>query len=142
MEKAMTCTAELITLELWETIKTDLGSEYRHHIERRNLDENFMGNNRIIHTETGNYICYAPVMIRDKSSRWFFYVMSKDVFCFRVDDPTRTMLEFYGNEPIGQIYMEFQRQITEVFGVGGFNLSIPGGWKFLPQFPALKGATA
>lgn len=137
----MTCVAEEITPELWEKIKTDLGSQYRLHIERRGLDDDFIGRDRIIHMETGNYMCPAPVMIRDKSSRWFFYVMNGRAICFRVDDPARTMLEFYDRhesfEP--DEYFAFQAQVTEIFGVAGFRLSMSKGWVFLPQFPILKG---
>lgn len=140
LEHQMTCVAEKITPELWEQIKNDLGPQYRLHIERRNLDGNFVGLNRVVHLETGNYICHAPVMIRDKSSQWYFYVMEGHAICFRVDAPSRPMLEFYPhNEPAADGYSDFQAQITEIFGLTGFWLSVPGGGIFMPQFPALKG---
>lgn len=112
----MTCVAEKITPELWEKIKTDLGPQYRLHIERRGLDDDFIERDRIVHVETGNYMCPAPVMMRDKSSRWFFYVMSEHAICFRVDDPSRTMLEFYHrNESFeNNEYFAFQEQVTEI----------------------------
>lgn len=140
LEHQMTCVAEKITPELWEQIKTDLGPQYRLHIERRRLDDMFIGRDRIVHVETGNYMCPAPVMIRDKSSGWFFYIMCGRAICFRVDDPTRTMLEFYNrNESFSEVeYTAFQAQATEIFGVAGFKLCIPEGWTFVPQFPVLK----
>jgi len=140
LEHQMTCVAEKITPELWEKIKDDLDPQYRLHIERRNLDENFVGLNRVVHVETGNYICHAPVMIRDKSSQWYFYVMKGHSICFRVDAPSRPKLEFYpGNEPSAEEYSEFQTQIAEIFGLTGFWLSVPGGSIFSPEFPVLKG---
>jgi hypothetical protein len=135
----MTCVAEKLTPELWEKVKSDLGPEYQLHIERRGLDESFIGGNRVVHVETGNYICFAPVMIRDRSSQWFFYIMNGRPICFRIDDPVRPMLELYPrNELDASVYPAFREQLTEIFGVAGFNLTIPKGWIFVPQFPALK----
>jgi len=60
--------------------------------------------------------------------------------CFRVDDPTDTMLEFYSKVKFDYFeYVEFQNQVTEIFEFAGFKLSDFEVWNFTPQFPDING---
>jgi hypothetical protein len=131
----MACEQEKITFQIWESIKEKWDPKHRRLVNRIFHDEDFIGSNRIIHKESGNFMCYSPNWLSPPPGQFFFYVMGDDIFCFTVEATSRPQLKFHWKPPAPSIYSIFCAQVSEVFGIAGFNLSIPGGWKFVPQFP-------
>jgi len=122
-------------------IKNDLSKDYRLRIKSRGFNDEPVSENRVIHVESGNYMCHAPVMIMDRLSGWYFFITNERSICFRVDSPVRTMLEFYSHVNFDLIeYLEFKKQVTEIFEFSGFYLSDFEGEGFTPHFPVFKEA--
>jgi len=137
----MTCIAEVITPELWEIIKNEIGGNFKMTIETRErpFGSNIIGTNRIIHVETGNYMCRSVPMMFGRSGRWFFYMMDGFATCFCVYGPGDPMLMFNSKgEPFSSKYFEFKEQVTEIFSTMGIRLSMKEGGVFVPHFPDLK----
>jgi len=136
----MTCIAEKITPELWEKMKDEIGGNFKLAIERRErpVGSEIVGTNRIIHVETGNYMCHSVPMAFGRLGRWFFYVMNGRATCFFMRGSSKPMIEFHSNgEPFASEYPYFQEQITEIFGTVGTRLSMSDRCICVPQFPIL-----
>jgi hypothetical protein len=137
----MTVVIEKITPEILESIKQKLSPEYKKRYDRRFEDSEFLEGNRAIHLESGNYMCLSAPWLIPNPGSYFLYVMGEKMFCFWIEHPSRPMLNFVWGQPDASVYSEFCAQVKEIFGVAGFDISIPG-LIFKPEFPAPEGGAA
>ena len=135
----MTCTSEVITPGLWEEIKGKFSSDYKRvYIRREFEDRDFIGGNRIIHLESGNFMCHSPIWIPALPCMFYLYVMGSQMFVFTVEDFGPRKLEFHylSSIPEPALYPVFCEQVSEIFSVAGKWLIMPENLVFVPQFPA------
>lgn len=129
----VTCTVELLTLELWNEVKNKLDPRLQNLVERRYRDEDFIGTKRVIHVESGNYLCASPSWIPAQPVRWWQFIFGNHAYFFMLPLVSRE-LKFYGSPPDPDQYAIFCEQISEAMQAIGQKREI--------HFPELKGGGA
>jgi hypothetical protein len=134
----MSYVLEKIDASIWSKVVLDLKEDWRTFVIRRSWHEVAIGCGIAREKSSGNYLLSAPVFIREGADNWYFYHFDRVMYCFRIDCPTRPLIEFYQGEPPPGLYEKFRSDLIQAFDSFGFYGSVLEQLPkidFVPSFP-------
>jgi len=98
-----------------------------------------MGGGIAFNDARDSWICPSPVFLRDGSFCWYFFRFEGETYCFRIESPTNSNVQFVRCAPKQEVYQRLVDAVRDAFFAYGF-YGIPGRplLEFVPIFSEAK----